>query len=108
MRSYQFRSQFKIYTGLYQELRFNNRSCFIITRIIINIYIIKKHDPIHINKSNIYNISHAYEKLSTHRLESKQKSKTDTEGNPTDDPPVEYQNYLNIKETYSRMTQKNI
>jgi len=38
----------------------------IITRIIINIYIIKKHDPIHINKSNIYNISHAYGKLSTH------------------------------------------
>ena len=30
------------------------------------IYIIKKHDPIHINKSNIYNISHAYGKLSTH------------------------------------------
>jgi len=29
-------------------------------------YIIKKYDPIHINKSNMYNISHAYEKLSTH------------------------------------------
>jgi len=66
MRSYQFTSQFKIYTGSYQEFRFNNWSCFIITRIIINIYIIKKHDPIHINKSNIYNISHAYGKLSTH------------------------------------------
>ena len=66
MRSYQFRSQFKIYVGSYQEFRFNNWSCFIITRIIINIYIIKKHDPIHINKSNIYNISHAYGKLSTH------------------------------------------
>jgi len=32
----------------------------------IYIYIIKKHDPTYINKSNIYNISHAYEKLSTH------------------------------------------
>ena len=41
-------------------------------------------------------------------LESKQKSKADTEENPTDVPPVEYQDYLNIKETYSRMTQKNI
>jgi len=66
MRKYQFRSQFKIYTGLYQEFRFNNWSCFIITRTIINIFIIKKHDPIHINKSNIYNISYAYEKLFTH------------------------------------------
>jgi hypothetical protein len=28
--------------------------------------IIKKHDQIHINKSNIYTISHAYRKLSTH------------------------------------------
>jgi len=66
MRSYQFRSQFKIYTGSYQEFRFNNWLYFIKTRIIINIFIIKKHDPIHINKSNIYNISHAYGKLSTH------------------------------------------
>ena len=41
-------------------------------------------------------------------LESKQKSKADTEENPTDVPPVEYQDYLNIKETYSRMTQNNI
>jgi len=66
MRNYLFQSQFKIYTRSYQEFKFNNWSWFIITRIIINIYIIKKHDPIHINKSNIYNISHAYEKLSTH------------------------------------------
>ena len=50
---------------------------FIITRIIINIYIIKKHDPIHINKSNIYTISHAYGKLSTHltRKQTEVKSK---------------------------------
>jgi hypothetical protein len=41
-------------------------------------------------------------------LESKQKSKADTEENPTDVPPVEYQDYLNIKETYSRTTWKNI
>jgi len=41
-------------------------------------------------------------------LESKQKSKADTEGNPIDFPPIEYQDYLNIKETYSRMTQKNM
>jgi hypothetical protein len=41
-------------------------------------------------------------------LESKQKSKADTEENPTDVPPVEYQNYLNKKETYSRTTRKNI
>jgi len=38
----------KVYIDLYQELRFNNWSCFIITRTIINIYIIKKHDPIHL------------------------------------------------------------
>jgi len=37
-------------------------------------------------------------------LKSKQHSKADTEGNPTDDPPVEYQDYLNTKKTYSRMT----
>jgi hypothetical protein len=36
------------------------------------------------------------------------KLKADIEGNPTDVLPVEYQDYLNIKETYSRMTQKNI
>jgi hypothetical protein len=42
------------------------------------------------------------------RLESKQKSKADTEGNPNDILPVEYQDYLNTKETYSRMTQKKI
>jgi hypothetical protein len=41
MRSYQFRIQFKIYTGSYQEFRFNNWSCFIKIRIIINIYIIR-------------------------------------------------------------------
>jgi hypothetical protein len=41
-------------------------------------------------------------------LESKQKSKADTEENHTDVPPVEYQNYLNTKETYSRTTWKNI
>ena len=78
------------------------------TRIIINIYIIKKHDPIHISKSNIYNISHAYGKLSTHLTQKQTKLKADIEENPTDVPPVEYQDYLNIKETYSRMTQKNI
>jgi hypothetical protein len=42
MRSYQCRSQFKIYTGSYQEFRFNNWLCFIITRIIINIYILSR------------------------------------------------------------------
>jgi len=47
-------------------IRIQQLIMLIIIRIIINIYIIKKHDPIHINKSNIYNISHAYEKLSTH------------------------------------------
>ena len=41
-------------------------------------------------------------------LESKQKSKADTEENPTNVPPVEYQDYLNTKETNSRMTPKNI
>jgi hypothetical protein len=41
-------------------------------------------------------------------LESKQHSKADTEGNPTDVLPVEYQDYLNTKETYSKMTQKNM
>jgi hypothetical protein len=47
-------------------IRIQQLIMLIITRIIINIYIIKKHDPIHINKSNIYNIYHAYGKLSTH------------------------------------------
>jgi len=61
----------------------------------------------HINKSNIYNISHAYRKLSTHPTR-KQTEVADTEGNPNGVPPIEYQDYLNIKETYSRMTQKNI
>jgi hypothetical protein len=41
-------------------------------------------------------------------LESKQKSKSDTEGNLNGVPPVKYQDYLNTNETYSRMTQKNI
>ena len=98
--------QFKIYIGLYQEFRFNNWSCFIIIRIIINIYIIKKHDPIHINNSNIYNISHAYEKLSTHPTQSEQNSKVDTKRNHIDVPQVEYQDYLNTKEIYSKTTRK--
>jgi hypothetical protein len=33
-------------------------------------------------------------------LESKQNSKADTEGNPTDIPRVEYQDYLNTKKIY--------
>ena len=41
-------------------------------------------------------------------LESKQKLKADTDVNHTDVPPVEYHDYLNINETYLRMTQKNI
>jgi hypothetical protein len=41
-------------------------------------------------------------------LESKQHSKADTEGNTTNIQPVEYQDYLNTKETYSRTTWKNI
>jgi hypothetical protein len=50
----------------------------------MNIYIIKKHDPIHINNSNIYNISHAYGKLFTLLAQIEHNSKVDTEGNPTD------------------------
>jgi hypothetical protein len=61
-----------------------------------------------LHKSNIYNISHAYGKLSTHLTQKQQNSKADIEGNPTDDPLVEYQDNLNTKEIYSRMTQKNI
>jgi hypothetical protein len=34
--------------------------------------------------------------------------KADTEVNPTNVPPVEYQDYLNKKELYSKITQKNI
>jgi len=41
-------------------------------------------------------------------LKSKQKPKADTEENPTDVLSVEYQDYLNTKETYSTMTRKNI
>jgi len=41
-------------------------------------------------------------------LESKQNSKADTKGNPTNVSPVEYQDYLNTNETYSKMTRKNI
>jgi len=36
------------------------------------------------------------------------KLKADIERNPTDIPPVEYQDYLNTKEAYSRTTRKNI
>jgi len=47
-----------------------------------HIYIIKKHDLIRINNSNIYIIFHAYEKLSTHltqkltELENRYKKKS--------------------------------
>jgi hypothetical protein len=41
-------------------------------------------------------------------LKSKQNSKADTKGNPTDVPLVEYQDYLNTNEAYSRTNQKNI
>jgi len=41
-------------------------------------------------------------------LESKQHSKADIEGNLNDVLPVEYQDYPNTKETYSRTTQKSI
>jgi len=41
-------------------------------------------------------------------LESKHNLKVDTEGNPTDIPQVEYQDYLNKKKTYSKMTRKSI
>jgi len=40
-----------------------------------HIYIIKKHDSIHNNKSNIYTISYAYRKLSTHLTQKQQNSK---------------------------------
>jgi hypothetical protein len=76
--------------------------------VCLYIYIIEKHDPIHINRSNIYNISHAYRKLSTHLTRKQTELKADTERNPTDVQPVEYQDYLNTKETYSRTTRKNI
>jgi hypothetical protein len=36
------------------------------------------------------------------------KLKADIQENPTNVPPVEYQDYLNIKETYLRTTRKNI
>ena len=92
----------KVYIGSYQEFRFNNWSCFIVTRIIINTrahahtYIIKKHDPIHINNPNIYTIYHAYGKLSTY-LTQNQTELENTEINPTDVSEVEYQDYLNTK-----------
>jgi hypothetical protein len=89
-------------------IRIQQLIMLIITRIIINIYIIKKHDPIHINNQIFIIFLMHMENYPLTWLESKQKSKADTEENPTDVPPVEYQNYLNIKETYSRMTQKNI
>ena len=41
-------------------------------------------------------------------LKSKQHSQAETEENPTDVLPAEYQDYLNRKETYSRTTRKNI
>jgi len=41
-------------------------------------------------------------------LKSKQKSRANTEENPTDVLPVEYQDYLNTKKAYSRITQRNI
>jgi len=39
-------------------------------------------------------------------LKSEQNSKANTEENPTDVPHVEYQDYLNTKETYYKMTRK--
>ena len=39
-------------------------------------------------------------------LESKQNSKADTKGNPIDIPQVEYQDYTNTKEIYSKTTRK--
>jgi hypothetical protein len=58
----------KLYIGSYQEFKFNIKcwTCFITTRIIINIYFIKKHSPIRIKNLNIYIISYAYENLFTH------------------------------------------
>jgi len=41
-----------------------------------HIYIIKKHDSIHINKSNIYTISHVYGKLSTHLTQKQTEAKS--------------------------------
>ena len=41
--------------------------------LIINISIIKKHNLIRINNSNIYIISYAYEKLSTHLSQERTK-----------------------------------
>jgi hypothetical protein len=57
----------------------------------------KKHDPIHINNSNIYNISYAYEKLSTHLTQKQIKLKSRYRKNSTDVSQVEYQDYLNTK-----------
>ena len=41
-------------------------------------------------------------------LKSKQHLQAETKGNSTDVLPVEYQDYLNTKETYSKTTRKNI
>ena len=41
-------------------------------------------------------------------LESKQKSKADTEKNPNGVPPVEYQDYLNTKETFKNDSKEHI
>jgi len=52
--------------------------------------------------------SHAYGKVSTHLTRKQTELKADTKENPTNVPPVEYQDYLNTNETYSRITQNNI
>jgi len=61
-----------------------------------HIYIIKKHDPIHINNPNIYTISHVYEKLFTH-LTQNQTELEDIERNLIDVSHVKYSDYLNTK-----------
>jgi ABC-type transport system involved in cytochrome bd biosynthesis fused ATPase/permease subunit len=109
MRSYQFGSQFKIYIGSHQEFRFNNMCVCVLIIILVTI----KHDHqsmiklILTNKIFIIFLMHI-ENYRLTWLESKQNSKTDTEGNPTNVPPVNYQDYLNTKKTYSIITQKNI
>jgi hypothetical protein len=88
----------KVYIGSYQEFRFNNWSCFIVTRIIINIYLLSRSMIQFILTIQIFILFLMHmENYPLTRLKSEQNSKADTERNPTNIPQLEYQDYLNTK-----------
>jgi hypothetical protein len=67
-----------------------------------NIYFTKKYDPFILTiQISILFLMHI-EYYSLIWLKSKKNTEADIKGNPTDTQHVEYQEYLNIKNTYSK------